>query len=386
MALDRDYYKTLGVPTDADAQTIRTAYRKLARRLHPDVNPDPSASQQMAAVNEAYAILSDPEQRASYDARRRRGVRGAKPANYSEWNATVSLRYAVTDFRSPVYSIAVSKSGRRVAIGTFDNRVRLLRARDGETLTEILLPGGSIESLRWVGKDRIVAAGASEKMYGAWEICGEEAVRLKGRRAEWVSHLDISPKGDRLALGSVHRTLMVVATHSGEPLYVRRRHRDAITAVRYAHDGKLIATGSNDHHVILWDAQTGYELGVFGPFPTSITNVAFSGDDTLLAVGLVDHGIRVLRIHDGTVIAAFRPHDKPLEQLRFHPKAQVLASASRDGRVRLWDSATGNRLAETAPLQGPVKAIAFSPSGKRLFAGGLGKELHAYDVVVAKRN
>ena len=43
--LEKDYYKTLGVPTDADAATIKKAYRKLARELHPDTNPDPKAAE-----------------------------------------------------------------------------------------------------------------------------------------------------------------------------------------------------------------------------------------------------------------------------------------------------------------------------------------------------
>jgi WD40 repeat protein len=339
----------------------------------------------MADLNEAYAILSDPEQRAAYDARQRRGFRTAPAASPSAWDASLLMRFAVTDFRSPIYAISVSQNSRRLAVATFDNRVRILQARDGRFLAELLLPGASIEALRWVKPGRIVAAGASEKMYGAWEIRNHDVIRLKGRHAEWVSHLDIAPKGDRLALGSVHRTLMVVITRTGEPLYVRRRHRDAITAVRYSNDGRWIATGSNDHQVILWDARTGYEVAVFGPFPTSVNHVAFSNEDALLAVGLVDHTVRIIRIQDAVILATFRAHERTLEQLCFHPKAPVLASAARDGRVRLWDATTGARLAEAGPLHGPIKALAFSPGGKRLFIGSLGKQLYGYDVQVVKR-
>jgi curved DNA-binding protein len=60
-------YTTLGVAKDADEETIRKAYRKLARELHPDVNPDKEAEERFKAVSEANAILSDAQKRRDYD-------------------------------------------------------------------------------------------------------------------------------------------------------------------------------------------------------------------------------------------------------------------------------------------------------------------------------
>ena len=63
-----DYYRVLGVPRDATPEQIKKAFRKLARQHHPDVSKAPDAAARMKAVNEAYSVLSDPEQRATYDA------------------------------------------------------------------------------------------------------------------------------------------------------------------------------------------------------------------------------------------------------------------------------------------------------------------------------
>ncbi len=65
----KDYYKLLGVAKDASEKDIKAAYRKLARKLHPDVNPnDKTAEQKFKEVNEAYEVLSDAEKRTKYDA------------------------------------------------------------------------------------------------------------------------------------------------------------------------------------------------------------------------------------------------------------------------------------------------------------------------------
>jgi curved DNA-binding protein len=63
----RDYYETLGVPRTATLDDIKRAYRKLARKFHPDVNKEKDAEARFKEVGEAYAVLKDPEKRAAYD-------------------------------------------------------------------------------------------------------------------------------------------------------------------------------------------------------------------------------------------------------------------------------------------------------------------------------
>ncbi len=98
----RDYYATLGVGTTASAKEIKQAYRKLARKFHPDVNPsDKSAESKFKEINEAYEVLGDPEKRKKYDQlganwrmyeqADRAGARS--PFDASQWAANVGGGY-----------------------------------------------------------------------------------------------------------------------------------------------------------------------------------------------------------------------------------------------------------------------------------------------------
>lgn len=77
--VQRDYYEILGVPRDADARAIKDAFRQLALKYHPDRNKEPGAEERFKEIAEAYAVLSDPEKRADYDAAGRAAVAGFSP-------------------------------------------------------------------------------------------------------------------------------------------------------------------------------------------------------------------------------------------------------------------------------------------------------------------
>jgi curved DNA-binding protein len=90
----KDYYQILGVPKDAAPKAIKSAFRKLARQHHPDVNPgDKAAEEKFKSINEAYEVLSDPEKRKKYDTLgadwEKYQQAGGQPGgfDYSQWAA-----------------------------------------------------------------------------------------------------------------------------------------------------------------------------------------------------------------------------------------------------------------------------------------------------------
>src|SRR5438270_7953531 len=93
-----NYYAILGVPIDADDDTLRRAYRQLARRYHPDL-AGPEGAGHMKRINRAYDVLSDPEKRQKYDTiaggvidLRRGGLRRPRPVQ-RKFNVSADLEY-----------------------------------------------------------------------------------------------------------------------------------------------------------------------------------------------------------------------------------------------------------------------------------------------------
>ena len=76
--MEEDYYEILGVARDADAETIKKAFRKLALEFHPDRNQgDKESEEKFKKINEAYQILSDDQKRRMYDRYGKEGISGA---------------------------------------------------------------------------------------------------------------------------------------------------------------------------------------------------------------------------------------------------------------------------------------------------------------------
>lgn len=173
----KDYYKTLGVDKNATEKEIKSAYRKLARKHHPDVNPgDSQAEERFKEINEAYEVLGDSEKRAKYDQLgadwQRWQQAGGRPDdfNWGQWTANgpegqrVYVRYSnpedledlfgggspFSDFFTSVFS---ETGGGRPRSSGFEYRPRPQRGQDFEHEVEISLAEAYHGASRVLHKD-----------------------------------------------------------------------------------------------------------------------------------------------------------------------------------------------------------------------------------------
>ena len=84
MSEKRDYYEVLGLSKGASEEEIKKAYRKMAKKYHPDINKEPGAEEKFKEINEAYEVLSDPQKKATYDQFGHAGMDGAGFGGFSQ--------------------------------------------------------------------------------------------------------------------------------------------------------------------------------------------------------------------------------------------------------------------------------------------------------------
>lgn len=125
----KDYYKVLGVAREATADEIKKAYRRLARKYHPDVSKEADAAARMSELNEANAVLSDPERRAAYDALASGHRAGESFTPPPDWDA--GFEYAGRGFDDGAFSDFFSELFGQRAAGARSHRAgAALRGED----------------------------------------------------------------------------------------------------------------------------------------------------------------------------------------------------------------------------------------------------------------
>ncbi len=206
---------------------------------------------------------------------------------------------------------------------------------------------------------------------------------LYGHQAA-VRSVAISPDGRLIASGSRDNTIWLwdVSTRRavGSPL---TGHTDRVNSVTFSPDGKTVASASADGTVRLWDVASGAPIGLpLTGHTAAVWSVAFSPDGKTLASASADGTVILWDVASGEMrVPPLSGHTDEVYTVAFSPDGRLVASAGADLTIILWDAETGETVHD--PLQGHedwIYSVAFSPDGQTLASGGADNTIRLWDV------
>ena len=159
-----------------------------------------------------------------------------------------------------------------------------------------------------------------------------------------------------------------------------RGHQSDVWDADFSPDGKVLATGSSNKTIRLWDLATGETIHIFSGDTNGFAEIAFSPDGkTIVAAGDTDKSARILDVASGQTVKLLSGHTGAVVDVALSPDGKYIVTASLDFTARIWDVATGQTLHVLTGHSGHLTRMAVPPDGKYVVTGSLDRRARLWD-------
>jgi WD40 repeat protein/tRNA A-37 threonylcarbamoyl transferase component Bud32 len=185
-----------------------------------------------------------------------------------------------------------------------------------------------------------------------------------------VSAVAWSPDGKLIASGSGDNTVQIWDATNGNTLLTYQGHTDYVYDVAWSPDGKLIASCGNDGTVQIWDASDGRHILTYPGDPTMyVSAVAWSPDGRFIASGSEDNTVKIWDAATGHTILTYNEHTDSVNTVKWSPDGKYIASGGDDDTVQIWGPTDGKTVTTYAGHNDTVNAVAWSPDSMHIASG-----------------
>ncbi|EED17202.1 wd40 protein, putative [Talaromyces stipitatus ATCC 10500] len=316
------------------------------------------------------------------------------PRVEENWNPELQTLEGHSNF---IQSVAFSPDGQLLASGSWDKTIKLWDPVTGTLKYTLEGHSASVQAITFSPNGQLLVSGSGDQTIKFWDpATGALKHTLEGQSkggSHYVQLVAFSPDGRLLAFSSLDQTIKLwdPATGTLKRTLERRSdpfsdfdphsegHTDYIQSVAFSPDGQLLASGSWDKTIKLWDPAIGSLKHTLVGHLSTVQSVTFSPDSQLLASGFNDKTIKLWDPATGALIYTLVGHSASVQSITFSADGQVLASGSEDQTIKLWDPATGTLKYTLVGHSHSVQSVAFSPDGWLLASGSDDQTIKLWD-------
>ena len=290
-----------------------------------------------------------------------------------------------TETFGTIHSLAFSPDGLCLASGDFNGNIRLWDARTHQLQSILKGHTNWVETVTYSLDRHLLASGSFDGTVKIWDLDTKTCLKTLTDHTQGVYSVAFSPDGQILASGSDDCTVKLWDVNSGVCL-TSLQYQDGIKphdvkAIAFSPDGRIIASSGSIGTIHLWQIQdggsgsywktlAGHQNWIYTLAFSPVRGASPQENGQMLASGSDDASVKLWDVSTGKCLRTFTGHKNELRSVDFDRDSQLLISASKDRTIRLWDIHTGECLKTLIGHQNWLWAMAVDPTHQLIASGG----------------
>ena len=246
---------------------------------------------------------------------------------------------------------------------------------------------GKIRNVAFTPDGRGLAVASTDSVVRLYDLSVRSPTITRQAHQGIVFTSDFSPNGQLLATGSHDTSIVLWDTFTGKAIdTLPGRRQEAHVrgdfspfSLSFSPDGRTIASGSSDGMVKLWDMRTRQVKATLSE-QSRVASLCFGPEGRTVAAGMKDGAIAVWDVGSKQPVVSISGHENSVGSIGLSPNGKILASGSGDRSIKLWDVPSGRERATLLGHSGGIFELDFSSDGKTLVSGSYDTTIRLWDI------